>query len=271
MGIFNTNSDYYLSNVIFFNRNKAFGAYILRKGYTRNIAIALIIANFVFIVSAILLFILLQNKPEEVELYKIIDYKTSDFSLTEVKIPRIEQKKPAAQTEATSKENAPLVVKEDEPEKKLDEKTDEKAKPETKSDEDSKTESTTNGEADQTLKSISSDTAGTNLYSDEIFMKVEIPAEFPGGPLAFGKFIGENIKYPEYATKNKIDGIIYVHMIVNNDGTISELKIYKGIEESCNNEVLRIMKISPKWIPARQKAKFVRQRMIVPIRFRSQQ
>jgi len=221
-------------------------------------------------VVAVLLFLILKNKPEEPELYKMIDYKTSDFSLQEVKIPRIEQKNAAQKSQSKPITDAPLVVKDDEKEVKKGvkpegkEETDGKGKSEIKLEEKGKDEATEN------LKTVSSDTTGTHLYSDELFMKVEISAEFPGGPISFGKFLGENIQYPEYAKKNKVDGIVYVHFIVGNDGTISDLKIYKGIEESCNNEVLRVMKLSPKWIPARQKAKFVRQRMIVPVRFRTQ-
>lgn len=242
---------------------------MLRKGYSRNLIIGLIISNITFALLAVLVFFLLKNKPEELEYYKMIDYKTTDFSLEVVKIPRIEQKKASKKEKSLKKEDAPLVVKEDELEKKPIEKPEDNKNEKGKDENEVKSEENGKGEATETLKSVSSDTSGTQLYSEEIFMKVEIPAEFPGGPISFGKFIGENIKYPDYAKKNKIDGIVYVHMIVNNDGTIDELKIYKGIEESCNNEVLRVMKLSPKWIPARQKSLFVRQRMIVPIRFRS--
>lgn len=198
----------------------------------------------------------------------MIDYKTSDFSLQEVKIPKIEQKVDNQKMLGEPTKDAPLVVEEEEREKKEEEKVKEDVSKENEGTAEKKLEQ--QAKVEENLKTVSSDTSGTNLYSEEIFMKVEIPAEFPGGPIAFGKFVGENIKYPDYAIKNKVDGIVYVHVIVGNDGTLSDIKIYKGIEESCNNEVLRVLKLSPKWVPARQKAKFVRQRMIVPIRFRSQ-
>ncbi len=270
MGLFSLNSDNYLSNVIFLGRNKAYGAFLLRKNYPRNIFISLLIANVTVIIGAVLLFFILKSQPEEIELYKMVDYKTSDFSLEEVNIPRIEQKV-ARKVEVPKaiSENATPVVKEDQPEEKIPEKTDEKKTEEGNENADKKSTEEGKGEATENLKSVSSDTSGTNLYSEELFMKVEIPAEFPGGPIAFGKFIGENVQYPDYAKKNKVDGIVYIHMIINNDGSLTDLKISRGIEESCNNEVLRIMKLSPKWIPARHNGKYVRQRLIVPVRFRS--
>ena len=56
-------------------------------------------------------------------------------------------------------------------------------------------------------------------------------------------------------------------MVVNRDGSVSDLKLYKGIEQSCNEEVLRVMKLSPNWIPALKEGKKVRQRLIVPVKF----
>lgn len=261
-------SEAYLTEVIYSGRNKIYGGFQLRKNYRKNLLKAVIAANLIFAALCLAMFWALQHLPEPVAYYQMVDYKTTDFSLEEVKIPRIEQKKKPGKAPVQNQNiDAPPVVKEE----VAKPQPIEKAKTDSKVSTDDQTEQIgENGDKkEETLKSVSSDTTGTNLYSEEIFMKVEIPAEFPGGPAAFGRFIGENIQYPDYAKKNKVDGIVYIHMIVNNDGSLADVKVQRGIEETCNNEVLRLIKSSPKWIPARQKGKFVRQRMIIPIHFKS--
>lgn len=258
--------------VLFENRNKEYGAYQLRKLYPKHLERGLIISVSLFLVFIFTLYALELSK-EQKEIYDVVDYRTEEFSLEEkVLIPEVAQKLPPPPKKEAVKEDLPPKPAEEEKktDKKEDpktEKTEEKGKETGKEDGTGKSETTITGN-DQ-VKSVSNDTTGTNLYSNEIFMKVEIPAEFPGGQLEFSKFIYQNIKFPPYAIENKVDGIVYVHMIVNNDGSISELKIYKGIEQSCNDEVLRLMKLMPKWVPARQKGMYVRQRIIVPIRFKA--
>lgn len=265
-------SSEYLSQIVFAQRNKDYGAYKLRLNYSKNLLAGLIVANVCFVGGVLLLFFTLKWQPEKVPLYKMVDYRTTDFSLEEIKIPKVpfttnEQKSPPVKQEPTVSKPADdgnNQLNADERNKPSKELTSDKTAPIT--DESKSSPQSSTGE---NLKSYSADTTGTELYSNEIFMKVEVPAQFPGGPVMFGKFLADNIQYPEYARNQKVDGIIYVHMIVNNDGTLDDVRIYKGIEESCNNEVLRVIKLSPRWTPARQKGKFVRQRLIVPVHFQS--
>jgi protein TonB len=251
-----------LNDIIFEKRNKAYGAYYLRANYHKNLLKALFISSISAIIVALLLLFFIQNKEEKV--YSNINFKTENFSLTEVKIPKIvTEKKLVAKIE---KHNLPPVVKE-----KVEEKIDNEVKKESPNEDSQKlgsTDSTVskNGEA---TTGVSNDTSGTELYSQEIFMRVDVPAEFVGGTEAFSKFVMTNIKYPEYALKNKIDGIVYVHVVINTDGSLRDIKIYRGIEKSIDDEILRIIKLSPNWIPARKKGQNVRQRLIIPIKIQS--
>lgn len=67
--------------------------------------------------------------------------------------------------------------------------------------------------------------------------------KYPGGNNAFRKFIEDNLKYPEEAIKNKIEGIVYVSCTVNDNGDVIEAIITKGIGYKCNEEALRLVKM----------------------------
>ncbi|WP_051203563.1 energy transducer TonB [Hugenholtzia roseola] len=104
--------------------------------------------------------------------------------------------------------------------------------------------------------------------SDEIFEIVENPATFPGGTDKFYEYIGKNLEYPKVARRMDIQGKVFVSFVVDKDGSLSDVKIVKGLHESCDAEALRVVKSSPKWQPAKQRGKAVRYRMTIPIVFK---
>jgi protein TonB len=105
---------------------------------------------------------------------------------------------------------------------------------------------------------------------EEIFAFVEIMPEFPGGEAALLRFLQMNIRYPAEAVTKNIQGTVMVEFIVEKDGSISSSRIMKGIGGGCNEESLRVVKLMPKWKPAKQAGKFVRVFFTVPITFRLQ-
>ena len=103
--------------------------------------------------------------------------------------------------------------------------------------------------------------------SQAVFTIVEEPASFPGGMDALGKFLRENMKYPEQARKDGVSGHVYVEFIIEKDGSISDAKVAKGIGAGCDAEAIRIIENSPKWQPGTQNGEIVRQKMMLPIVF----
>lgn len=101
----------------------------------------------------------------------------------------------------------------------------------------------------------------------EIFMAVEEMAHFSGGIEAFGKYLEENLKYPQEAIKSKHNGKVYIQFIVNTDGSPSDFKVLSGTGFGCDEEALRVMKSIPKWVSGKQSSKSVRSYLIVPIKF----
>jgi TonB family protein len=100
-----------------------------------------------------------------------------------------------------------------------------------------------------------------------IFTVVEVLPEFPGGDEARMKYLMENIKYPDEARKNGIQGTAYVTFVVEKDGSISNVKVLRGFDKACDEESVRVIKNMPNWKPGKQKGKAVRVQFNMPIRF----
>ena len=104
--------------------------------------------------------------------------------------------------------------------------------------------------------------------STAIFTAVEQNAEYPGGMKAFAKYLQENLKYPESASKANHSGKVYIQFIVNDDGSADDFAVLKSTgDNDLDNEALRVMKLVPKWTPGKQSGRTVRSRFTVPINF----
>ncbi len=79
------------------------------------------------------------------------------------------------------------------------------------------------------------------------FTKDIVWPEFKGGIANFYSFLAHNIHYPAVAKENNIQGKVFIGFLVEKDGSLSHFKILRGIGSGCDEEVLRVMKISPPW------------------------
>ena len=103
-----------------------------------------------------------------------------------------------------------------------------------------------------------------------IHIRVEKMPEFPGGQDALNRFLVRNIKYPLLAQENGIQGRVVCQFVVNSDGSIVDIAVVRGVEESLDKEAIRVIKSMPKWTPGRQGGKSVRVKYTLPIRFKLQ-
>ena len=103
-----------------------------------------------------------------------------------------------------------------------------------------------------------------------IHIRVEKMPEFPGGQEALNRFLVRNIKYPLLAQENGIQGRVVCQFVVNSDGSIVDIAVVRGVEESLDKEAIRVIKSMPKWTPGRQGGKSVRVKYTLPIRFKLQ-
>lgn len=103
--------------------------------------------------------------------------------------------------------------------------------------------------------------------NDGVYVAVEHPAEFPGGIDAFYAYLQANIHYPQQAVHDGVQGRVYVTFIVEKDGSLTDVKVLRGIGDGCDEEAVRVIKASPKWTPGTQNGKVVRQQYTVPVHF----
>lgn len=108
------------------------------------------------------------------------------------------------------------------------------------------------------------------VAKDEVFMVAEKMPEFPGGMKEMLKFLQENVKYPENAMKNNMQGRVIVQFVVEKDGTPTEFKVVRAVDPDLDAEALRVLKTMPKWKPGMQKGEVVRVKYTVPVTFRLQ-
>lgn len=101
-----------------------------------------------------------------------------------------------------------------------------------------------------------------------IFTVVETPAVPVGGFEAFYKDIGERMNYPAQARRMGIEGRVFVEFVVNRDGSLTDIRVVKGIGAGCDEVAVHVIETAPKWSPGKQRGKAVRQRMVLPIIFK---
>jgi protein TonB len=95
-------------------------------------------------------------------------------------------------------------------------------------------------------------------YSDSIiWRKVEIEAEYPGGPAAWQRFLNRNLRYPQEAIDNEISGSVVVQFVVDEEGNVSNIEAVSGAEAMCA-EVMRVIRKSGKWTPAMQGGHYIK-------------
>lgn len=96
---------------------------------------------------------------------------------------------------------------------------------------------------------------------------VELAPEYQGGQKALGRFLGSRLRYPARARQNKIQGKVYIGFIVEKNGSLSDFKVVRGIGGGCDEEAIRVLKLSPLWKPGYANGKPVRTSYTLPITF----
>lgn len=240
------------NDIVFENRNKEYGSYALRALTKRNILRAMyLISGVVFIAIASIYIDFSFFKRSEPLVLNMTEVTLSDppplFNLLPPAVP------PAAKKKETS-ELTEMEVKED---NQVDDKNEKKVI-------DEKVDSTSNGTAEKgtDTKSVESGNGNTVYYS------VEVKPEYPGGSKGLTKYLKDNVKYPQDAKENGIQGTVVVVFIVNEDGSVSDAKIKKGIGGGCDQEALRIVNEMRKWKPGKQGGVPVKVYQQIPIAFK---
>ena len=264
--------------LVFENKNKAYGAYQLRKETgKRNVkAMIIVFATIAAIIVAAWAKVAIENAmPKKVAIE------------TDVELSKLAQKK-----EAKVERKEPVKV---EMEQKVVEKVKSSVKftaPEIKKDEDVKPEDELKSQDDlaKTNTAIGSfDVKGNDEAEGEVLKAKEVIAEekpkeeetkvfdvveqmpqFPGGQQALFEYLSKNIKYPVIAEENGVQGRVIVTFVVERDGSITDVKVVKSVDPSLDKKAQRVVKAMPHWIPGKQNGSAVRVKYTVPVTFRLQ-
>ncbi len=102
---------------------------------------------------------------------------------------------------------------------------------------------------------------------EEVFTIVEEMPSFPGGQDSLNRFLVKNLRYPATAKESSIQGTVYVTFTVDRKGKIENPRVIRGIGGGCDEEVLRVIRLMPKWIPGKQAGKTVRVAFTLPVKF----
>ncbi|HOY30726.1 MAG TPA: TonB family protein [Bacteroidales bacterium] len=241
-----------IDEIIFRNRNKDYGAYYLRRKYNKYLLAATVIAVSCFILFAVMPY--LAYKQPEKQLSQGALY--SEYMAPppkEIKQPETNIPQTIRKIQQKAKFVVPKVAANIEEE--TDNFTTESKAGDTASDGNSST-----GSSQGTL-----DGGGGN--SDAVYTYVEESPQFPGGENARILFLRNNIKYPQLALQNKIQGKVYVSFIIEKDGSLSNIKVLQGIGAGCDEEALRVTRLMPRWKPGKTQGHEVRVVINMPVNF----
>jgi len=104
----------------------------------------------------------------------------------------------------------------------------------------------------------------TTLANQPVFTAVEIEPQFPG---SFGAFLGRNIRYPAADRMNNVQGKVFIQFVVEKDGSLDDMKVLRTPSQTLGDEAVRVLRMSPNWMPGYQNGKPVRVMYTVPISF----
>lgn len=105
------------------------------------------------------------------------------------------------------------------------------------------------------------------ISTEIIYDTCEIMPQFPGGEKAMMDFIASNLKYPQQAIKDNVEGAVLAEFIINAEGKVIEPRIVNSLTPECDNEVIRVINLMPAWTPGQQDNMAVNVKFALPIMF----
>ena len=105
---------------------------------------------------------------------------------------------------------------------------------------------------------------------DEVFTAVEQMPEFPGGQQKLMQWLSSNLRYPDIAQQNGVQGRVIVKFVVEKDGSITGVEVAKGVDKDLDAEAVRTVKRMPKWQPGKNNGQAVRTAFTLPVQFKLQ-
>ena len=258
-----------ITDIIFANKNKEYGAYVLRKLYNKYVTLSTVVGTIFFVLCLTGPMIVKSLSPKET----IAKKKTITLDYTQLsEPPSLDKAAPPPTVEAPPPLKStiaflPPVVKPDEQVSTDVVPTVEDLK---KVDPGAKTQEGQEGGVDYSLIETQEKIVEAPKEEAQVFTYVEEMPTFPGGDEALYSYISKQIQYPEIAKRAGVEGKVYIQFVVRTDGKVTEVTVVKGIGAGCDEEAVKVVRSMPNWKPGRQNGHPVNVRISVPIVYKLQ-
>ena len=268
------------SDLMFENRNKEYGAYVLRRQTTAR--------NIKSIVAVLIIFALVMVYMVAKNAYD--DYQAKHQAQTQVtELTALQEQKKEAKVErkevvkqekieqvvekvkSSIKFTAPVIKKDDEvrPEDEM-KSQDEIMNSKVAVGFANVVGNDESGEVLKAKEALVTEPVKPKEEENKVFDVVEQMPSFPGGTAALMAYLQKAIKYPPVAEENGIQGRVICTFVVERDGSVTDVRIAKSVDPSLDKEAQRVVSAMPKWIPGKQNGQSVRVKYTLPVTFRLQ-
>jgi protein TonB len=262
-----------LDDIVFADRNKAYGAFSLRQGYRADVTKATLIGAALFIIAMFtpsIINSLSLGKEEEAPMVEV--------DLMKIPPPPIDPAEPPPPPPPPVEQPKVNTVKFLPPEVKKDEEVPVETPPPTVEEIKEAVVANKTVEGDPNAnelivapEAVAAPSKGTVVEAapepEKVFTVVEQQPEFPGGTSEMYKYLSKSIKYPSAASRANVSGRVFMSFVVNTDGSIQDVQVLKGLGFGCDEEAMRVVKAMPKWKPGKQSGRAVRVKYNLPINF----
>ncbi len=235
-------------SLVFLNRNKAYGAYQLRKNYPRRMALSGLISIVSFLLIMLLNSIDWTEKPDYEMMQEVEWLPQNEISLPKYHPNPTSAAKSDKKLSATDSEKK-KVVREEKPIEK------ENTQDEKKDSSNLQKEGLTEAEHSENKE-------------DVVFDFVDVMPQYPGGNQSLSRFISSKLVYPNTALRNRIEGVVIVGFIIDKEGKLRNPRILKSLYPACDEEALRVLRLVDTWIPAKNSNRNVSFNYKMPIEFK---
>jgi periplasmic protein TonB len=244
-------------DLVFATRNKAYGAYVIRKDYSRRLLLGLGVT--VALTGSLLL---LPGMFENEKIVKVISPLPPDdghvFSLPPPLVRPPVAPPPAPSRTQTQRTNTTIVVVTQPVDPPSQEEFTEPSEPGT---------ATGNYAGVDTGTGVATELPVVAPPQPEFVLGAEVMPVYEGGMEELMKFVKKKLRYPASARRMGVDGTVYVSFVVNGDGTVSHVSVLRGIHRECDEEAMRVISLLPGWIGGKQGGSPVNVKMVLPIKF----
>jgi len=262
-------------DMVFEHRNKAYGAYVLRRDSNESVKRAML-----FILSAVATFCLgnfiRENLHSAKEKAYVPNTVFSTTDLGKVAPPAQKIKPPVQPPKAPHTAAAVPTIRNTEHHVVAENQVHEDSIPANRDLENIESGTTTNTTASSTM-GVTDGTGNDKVFevakevqpaAPSVYNWVEKMPEYPGGEEALLKFIARNTEYPDMERANEIAGKVLTQFTVNEDGTISDIQIVRSPSNGFSKEVIRVIKMLHPFKPGMQQGRAVKVRYNMPFMFR---